>query len=1421
MRTENWLTASHPLQHTAIACKFNKAKPLINMRIKRSWFRKSNQTVLDGIHTKVDSDLVRSQAYLAEKSNIPRHELMSMAANLAAHLKLFNINKKPMLIPCRIPVITQHYHNAATELLLKNINSLQQAYSQYIEKLKTIQQESADNPRNIDLLNCLNHLKQVQQILAGSLFLQKQYQLMQKRPDGIMAMTLNGYEQAEAASRHIALKYCAADLNSTDSPSALHLAASSGNTEQLHIILSKPETQINRRDNFGHSALYIAAKNNQLDAVKLLINQGAIYLQATDTYDSALTIALLNGHQEVTRYLSKLTPTKHNTTITHTALHQGPAKKNLALRHVEYIFHCLLGVDFISHSSEGGRYKNKANHEGNPNTFKLSRNSSNQLIAFCPNGKTYNLSLALQHANLCYFQLTEHDQHIISRCESRLDRPSAANATRATKLSSDIGKTDDDRTRLPCYAAEQAAVNEYTGNEYSDINAFLRGEVNGSSIEKNIRIFIKSMLSISGINKNIHFNDTDKRRTLIRGEDWLPKHLITQMKTTGRLVKRSGLISFSEKDLFPASSNKLLLQSNNQVQAGVASMAYDRSEREVIFPPTHMRFTAYKYDTRRSQNIFTTKIVHGVATDYHDEYLTTLAIENAFELLKMPYKDLPDRRFDVARHNHALAHHVRVSFYIEHVIEYFKHFAADNKCREFCDTLSPDEIIMMKIMMIFSKTGRESEVSPHSDIDTYMRYQQASAHNLAVFMRDHMGSDEKTISLYTEIMLHMGNPDYHSLVTGSSEQEKNHKLYINRITALAHKLDLLRVYDDSEYKLSMSGYNGLPQATTDKLFIQHSDQQRKALNKLESIAMTCLKATGDNLCCSKHGIDAGSYNEEAFKMSNSDIEHCIQQCHTATMQAIQDNEQEKITLKALMQSIKDNRTSDAIRLLAQIPTTALAKHNSSDQTALDIAINCDHDCSTIIDRLLLLNNHEQYTILEALHTTIEKNKTGYSLQLIRSLTTKTLNLNIIYRRALPLAINSRSNIKIILALLKKGVDINHYNDAILAACITDQLDVLQILLTDPSLDMRSLNHTTSTRPQNILTRVIAINPPQDVIMMLIHYGATVTQNNIIQAIKLRSKVLLELLITRISMTELNCIYNTFSIIDRLIHELTVQSHVIDVTELCCFIFSALTNKGYDTLRLTGCRDTALHRALVSDAPAIILQLLIEHAPLNYLNHENAYGQTPLMIAIENGNKAAVTLLLKRKVDTETRCLGGDTALIIAVKKRHYGIFTLLFNKCHSATFNNKNDAHHSAIYHATLVYTTIPEMADRMILRCTIQDIDFMELLYYFNVLTSPEQKEKCLQHFAGKHTIKYIIATISKYYRVIRSNISAFTGLVNLISLLTGTDQVDTQTRLQSYLKESSPTHTKLHRLFKAASDRQTEDHEPTAYSPTLTLLH
>ncbi|MDF1795019.1 MAG: SidE phosphodiesterase domain-containing protein [Coxiellaceae bacterium] len=877
------------------------------------------------------------------------HQLVIAASVLVSQHALFVCHGRHVIIPAGGATVTLSYHKDAMQLLQKRYQQLDTAYQSLLIALK----RAVMTGQHSSIADSLNRAKQLQQFKAGVIFIQKQYMLMRSNSDDRLILPQDAYEQCMTSAKGIAKRFVHGFLGETTLQQQLFEAAVEGDADRVLILLAQPAVDVNQVDlTTVQSALYLAVQAGQFEVVKMLTDLGASEAIETDAEHSALTLAMLRKDTATVDYL------KANLSITHTIkskpLHQGPSEKNVALKTVEYIFHCMIGIEYISHSLyEAELYAVKYNEAGNPLPFTLEKNDKDHWIAHCPNGRRYHLSLALKHANFDYWMLNESSKslEIIKRCERELSRSVVdGEAKPADKMTTDIGNSED---IMPLYAAEQAAIEKYTGVEYKKINSLLRAmpfRYTQAILEET---FICAMLMISGINKHRSASDYEQRKVLTRHErNDLPKDMFERMKTKNQITLRAAPISFSEEkdcEVFNDRKNTLQITNAQQRQASVKGFSFHPKEKEVIFPPTNLKFTSYKEQPDSKRCTFSAVIVHGVEVEYHQQYLLELAQHEAYDILVIPYKESRNPRFGIARHNHALAHHMRVSMLVVPVIEYFRQHAAADGFKSFCDHLTPQEVVIMQVMMMFSRVGRESEAGP-SQLETFLRYNRLSAEVMARFLQEHMDIDESTVEFYMDVLINAGNPRYAAIVTGATEEERQRKLYFSYIAALAHKLDLPRVFGQAHYEKEMSPYNGSDELVTGGYLIYASERQRQAFNKLESIAMKMLKITGDNLCFTKHGIDLGYYNQSEFKRCNTDITYCRQQCEIAHMRVLQENQIEYKRVVELKNAVDRCQPKNIIHLVMRFTIDEFEAFKTVHGIDVVVALlQSSHDYSELIE----------------------------------------------------------------------------------------------------------------------------------------------------------------------------------------------------------------------------------------------------------------------------------------------------------------------------------------------------------------------------------------------------------------------------------------------------------------------------------------
>ncbi|QRN04081.1 NAD-dependent ubiquitin ligase [Legionella sp. MW5194] len=187
----------------------------------------------------------------------------------------------------------------------------------------------------------------------------------------------------------------------------------------------------------------------------------------------------------------------------------------------------------------------------------------------------------------------------------------------------------------------------------------------------------------------------------------------------------------------------------------------------------------------------------------------------------------------VHRPNHGLAHSLRVAASVPLVVEYFQQFAQP-ELRKQCLQLSGDELKKVALCMLFSVSGRESDVAFKSNPQKYREYREQCALQFAAYAHKKMPSEE--IKKYMELIRNMGNPDY---LTSKHITPKKAALF--HVMNLAHKLDLMRCYPLAQYQLAvMKGHDPL---------IIPSEGQQHHFNRLLRTVSERIEATGDRQFC--------------------------------------------------------------------------------------------------------------------------------------------------------------------------------------------------------------------------------------------------------------------------------------------------------------------------------------------------------------------------------------------------------------------------------------------------------------------------------------------------------------------------------------------------------------------------------------------
>ncbi|MDF1654539.1 MAG: ankyrin repeat domain-containing protein [Coxiellaceae bacterium] len=588
-----------------------------------------------------------------------------------------------------------------------------------------------------------------------------------------------------------------------------------------------------------------------------------------------ISYALMAGQYDVANSLYKFQHSHLEKPESITPL-QGPSQKNRAHRDIEYILHCVLGIAFTTVPSDHGCYD--AMRDGdNQVIFNVSQ--ARHLMATCSNGMTYNVSLALKYANLYHFILDPIEQHDLLLALQRKLRESLEEVSEAK--SDELRLSDIDSTvgnssvPLRVTQVEKDAVREYTQDHFQLMNDLLRGNELGEP--DSIRLeesLCKALLVVSATNKMV--NSTRGENTLVRYEGEVLGSIDLAM-SNGVPVERRGMNSYSSNPDGAQGFRKLQSKTvlHGSLFGSISSISIQSAEAEHLLPP----FCLQTHDRRevRGVLVYDAHVVHGMMADSTDEYIVDLALCHASVILNKAYQDNEDPLFDVCRHNHALAHHVRVVSYVDSVVRYFSRHATDPSFKQYCDTLVTDDINIIKVLLALSKIGRESEIAFFDNPDLYQRYQEASVTHLKIFLTEVCNFDDDQCEFYAEILRYMGDPNFPHKATGT-EQQKQEKIMINHIITFAHKLDLARCYDQYDYQRSLHVYGDVCDSLSDQPVVELNDRQSEDLKQLKLQARLALEYTGDRVMFAGLGLPAVGHLEDEFRLCNRNVTHCKERC---------------------------------------------------------------------------------------------------------------------------------------------------------------------------------------------------------------------------------------------------------------------------------------------------------------------------------------------------------------------------------------------------------------------------------------------------------------------------------------------------------------------------------------------------------------
>lgn len=179
----------------------------------------------------------------------------------------------------------------------------------------------------------------------------------------------------------------------------------------------------------------------------------------------------------------------------------------------------------------------------------------------------------------------------------------------------DFKKADPKNLAKDLVLAEKEAINIYTGTEYRDMNAFLRGDIDSivsgmNAYEMNSRlreVILHCAVAVSGLNKMPDYKppvnpDGTVAKYLYRGEGSTPAAVMEKRKWSvqqgGEITSENGFISTAygkpAEAFFGEHSSCGIMFRNLKAKEVTPLSMFGKQEREVIIPPTHIQWRYHK-----------------------------------------------------------------------------------------------------------------------------------------------------------------------------------------------------------------------------------------------------------------------------------------------------------------------------------------------------------------------------------------------------------------------------------------------------------------------------------------------------------------------------------------------------------------------------------------------------------------------------------------------------------------------------------------------------------------------------------------------------------------------------------------------------------------------------------------------------------
>ena len=230
----------------------------------------------------------------------------------------------------------------------------------------------------------------------------------------------------------------------------------------------------------------------------------------------------------------------------------------------------------------------------NGNLLKIY-NSRGNIWLDLPSGNQYNWSLIRKFANLQHIILNKDDFHLYKQYISRLSGYNSNWKSTLHPSKADIYRTElykyhtAPRSSNPedaIHFEEMAAINVYTGNNYSQMNGMLRADEQNSAF---MHALIASVMAASGIRKlpATVIQDTYRQASVFALQEQI------QAAAERTIISISGFVSTSTKQGAFCSASPMNFHYTNVTGIYVAPISQVQHEREFLMLPGQFRYVGY------------------------------------------------------------------------------------------------------------------------------------------------------------------------------------------------------------------------------------------------------------------------------------------------------------------------------------------------------------------------------------------------------------------------------------------------------------------------------------------------------------------------------------------------------------------------------------------------------------------------------------------------------------------------------------------------------------------------------------------------------------------------------------------------------------------------------------------------------------